>query len=42
MSNSMLFALLVTIGGIGSALDIWWEAALQLAPTIDSLEKADS
>lgn len=42
MSNFMFFALLVTIGGIALALDVWWEAALQLAPTIDSLEKADS
>jgi len=41
ISNFMLFALLVTIGGIGLALDMWWEAALQLEPTIDSLEKAD-
>ena len=42
INKRILIALLTTIGGIGLALGLWKQAAAQLAPTNDSLEKADS
>ncbi len=42
ITNPMLFALLIVIGGIGLARGVWQQAPLQLTPTTDSTQKADS
>jgi len=42
ISNFILFALLVALGGIGLALGVWQQASLQLAPTVVSSEEIEA
>ena len=41
INKPILIAMLTAIGGVGLALALWHQAPLQLAPTIDQLEKTD-